>query len=1120
MQHSQNGLQFKRRFTKDGTSVFDQFEYDYRTSVIRNPSGEVVFEMNNVEVPKKWSQIATDILAQKYFRKAGVPQADGSTGRETSVKQVAHRLANCWRVWGEKNGYFASAADATVFYEELVYCILNQACVPNSPQWFNTGLYESYGIKGKPQGHYFVDAADGQLKKSTSAYERPQPHACFILSVEDDLVNEGGIMDLWVREARIFKYGSGVGTNFSNIRGEGEKLSGGGTSSGLMSFLKIGDRAAGAIKSGGTTRRAAKMVCLDLDHPEIMSFINWKQEEEKKVAALIAAGYPSDYEGEAYKTVSGQNSNNSVRIPNEFFEKLKNNEDWELKARSDGRVTKKVPAKEVWNQIAYAAWRCADPGTQYDTTINEWHTCPNGGRIRASNPCSEYMFLDNTACNLASVNLRRFFDESNNQFDVEGFAYTCRLWTTVLEISVLMAQFPSKEVAQLSYDYRTLGLGYANLGSMLMVMGIAYDSEEARGIAGAITAIMTGISYKTSAEMASILGPFPKYSENRDDMLRVMRNHRLAAYDADEYEKLEIKPIGIKAKYCPDYLLSAATKAWDDAVQLGEKYGYRNAQTTVIAPTGTIGLVMDCDTTGVEPDFALVKFKKLSGGGYFKIINQSVPAALKNLKYSGKEIDAIVKYAVGAGTFAGAPHINHQSLSEKGFIAEEIKKLDAAVATAFEIGFVFNVYTLGEECLQRLGFSPEQYFNFEWSLLEALGFSEQEIEKANDFICGTMTVEGAPFLKAEHLPVFDCANKCGRKGERYIHAHGHIRMMAAAQPFISGAISKTINLPNESTVEEIADAYMLSWQLGLKACALYRDGSKLSQPLSNKSDKKKKLEETESAATEQDMPLTGESNIVDMGKLTVQELLEEVQKRVQSSPDTKLKRQLATIVERRTLPAKRRGFTQKAKINGQALFLRTGEYADGTVGEIFIDMAKEGATMRSMLNCFAISISIGLQYGVPLEEFVEKFVFTRFEPSGMVEHPNIKSSTSIVDFIFRVLAYEYLGRNDLVHVLDKPEVANTGTDEWDEIPTSLEYEKGSPALSDVRVVATPSGNNKPAGEQKPKAKVTGSSSMDAVNAAAKSMQSDAPACNTCGHITIRSGTCYKCLNCGNSMGCS
>jgi ribonucleoside-diphosphate reductase alpha chain len=1111
---SPRGLKFSRRFTKDGVNVFDQFEYDYRTSVIRNPSGEVVFEMTNVEVPRQWSQIATDILAQKYFRKAGIPQADGSTGRESSVKQVAHRLANCWKVWGDKYGYFDTPKDATVFYEELVYCILNQACVPNSPQWFNTGLYESYGIKGKPQGHYYVDPADDQLKKSTSAYERPQPHACFILSVEDDLVNDGGIMDLWVREARIFKYGSGVGTNFSNIRGEGEKLSGGGTSSGLMSFLKIGDRAAGAIKSGGTTRRAAKMVCLDLDHPEVMNFINWKMEEEKKVGALIAAGYPSDYEGEAYRTVSGQNSNNSIRIPNEFFDKLAKDEDWELKARSDGRTMKKLPAKEVWNQIAYAAWRCADPGTQYDTTINEWHTCPEGGRIRASNPCSEYMFLDNTACNLASVNLRRFFEESTNQFDVEGFAYTCRLWTTVLEISVLMAQFPSKEVAQLSYDYRTLGLGYANLGSMLMVMGIPYDSEEARGIAGAITAIMTGVSYKTSAEMASFLGAFPKYHANREHMLRVMRNHRLAAYDADEYEKLQIKPVGIKAKYCPDYLLTAATKAWDEAVQLGEKFGYRNAQTTVIAPTGTIGLVMDCDTTGVEPDFALVKFKKLSGGGYFKIINQSVPAALKNLRYTDKEIDTIVKYAVGSGTFAGAPHINYQSLSEKGFIAEEIRKLDNAVSSAFEIGFVFNVYTLGEECLQRLGFTPEQYFNFEWSLLEALGFTEEEIEKANDFVCGTMTVEGAPYLKQEHLAVFDCANKCGKKGERYIHAHGHIRMMSAAQPFISGAISKTINLPNEAAVEEIADAYMLSWQLGLKACALYRDGSKLSQPLSNKSDKKKKTEQTESNAAVAENVVQPESNIVDLGKLTVEELLEEVQKRVQASPDTKLKRRLATIVERRTLPAKRRGFTQKAKINGQALFLRTGEYADGTVGEIFIDMAKEGATMRSMLNCFAISISIGLQYGVPLEEFVEKFVFTRFEPSGMVDHPNIKTSTSIVDFIFRALAYEYLGRNDLVHVLDKPEIQNTGTDEWDELPAA---DKSLPALSDIRVVMTQP-TPKPAHEPKTKAKIN--SNMDAVNAAAKTMQSDAPACNTCGHITIRSGTCYKCLNCGNSMGCS
>ncbi len=1116
------GLQFRRRFTSDTINVFDMFEYDYRTSVIRNPSGEVVFEMNNVEVPKQWSQIATDILAQKYFRKAGVPQPDGSTGRETSARQVAHRLANCWRVWGEKYGYFASSKDAQVFYEELVYSILNQMCVPNSPQWFNTGLYESYGIAGKPQGHYYVDPADGELKKSKNAYERPQPHACFILSVDDDLVNEGGIMDLWVREARIFKYGSGVGTNYSNLRGEGEKLSGGGTSSGLMSFLKIGDRAAGAIKSGGTTRRAAKMVCLDLDHPEIVEFINWKLEEEKKVGALIAAGYASDYEGEAYKTVSGQNSNNSVRIPNSFFDRLKKGEDWELKGRMDGRVMKKVPSKALWDQIAYAAWRCADPGTQYNTTINEWHTCPAGGEIRASNPCSEYMFLDNTACNLASANLMKFYDKDKNHFDVEGYEYNCRLWTVVLEVSVLMAQFPSREVAQLSYEYRTLGLGYANLGTLLMVSGIPYDSEEARAIAGAITAIMTGIAYKTSAEMAAALGAFPRYEENKEHMMRVMRNHRLAAYDADEYEGLSLKPQGLKAEHCPDYMLKAACKAWDDAVELGEKYGYRNAQATVIAPTGTIGLVMDCDTTGVEPDFALVKFKKLSGGGYFKIINQSVPDALRNLGYSPKETEAIIKYAVGAASFAGAPFINHQTLSEKGFIAEEIKKLDAAVVSAFDIAFVFNKYTLGEECLQRLGFTAEQYNDFEWSLLEALGFTEEQIETANDYVCGTMMLEGAPLLKEEHLPVFDCANKCGKKGERYIHAHGHIRMMGAAQPFISGAISKTINLPHEANVEEIADAYLLSWELGLKACALYRDGSKLSQPLSNKSDKKKKTETAAEEATEKAAAQPAVSNIVDLGKLTVDELLEEVQKRVQASPDTKLKRKLASIVERRALPAKRRGFTQKAKINGQAIFLRTGEYGDGTLGEIFIDMAKEGATMRSMMNCFAISISIGLQYGVPLEEFVDKFAFTKFDPSGFVEHPNIKSTTSIVDFIFRVLGYEYLGRTDLVHVLDKPEVMNTGADDWDDVPSNgLEYVK-DPELSSVRITpSTGSVTPQPAKTHRAVQPVKkADTGMEAVNAAAKNMQSDAPACNVCGHIMMRSGTCYKCLNCGNQGGCS
>ena len=1106
------GLQFQRYYTNDSKSVYDLFEYDYRTSVIRNPNGEVIFELKNVEVPAHWSQIATDILAQKYFRKAGVPQEDGTLGRETSVKQVAHRMADCWRQWAEKYNYFYSKEDAQVFYDELVYTILNQSCAPNSPQWFNTGLYSSYGISGKPQGHYYVNPTTGELEKSQNAYERPQPHACFILSVNDDLVNDGGIMDLWVREARIFKYGSGVGTNYSNIRGEGEKLSGGGTSSGIMSFLKIGDRSAGAIKSGGTTRRAAKMVCLDLDHPEIEQFVNWKVEEEKKVAALIAAGYSHDYEGDAYKTVSGQNSNNSVRVPNEFFKALENNEDWELKARTDGKIMKKIPAKDLWEQIAYAAWRCADPGTQYDTTINEWHTCPEGGQIRASNPCSEYMFLDNTACNLASMNLRRFYNEETLQFDVTGYEYVARLWTVVLEVSVLMAQFPSKEVAQLSYDYRTLGLGYANLGSLLMVQGIPYDSEKALGIAGALTAIMTGVAYKTSAEMARHLGTFSKYEENKKHMLRVMRNHRAAAYDAqDAYDSIEIKPQGIKAQFCPDYLLTAATKAWDDAVQMGEKYGYRNAQATVIAPTGTIGLVMDCDTTGVEPDFALVKFKKLSGGGYFKIINQSIPLSLKNLGYSEKDADAIVKYAKGHGTFAGAPFINHQSLSEKGFLAEELKKLDAAVESAFDIQFVFNHYALGEECLQRLGFTPEQYMNPTFYLLDELGFKNEEISVANDYVCGTMMLEGAPLLKEEHLPVFDCANKCGKRGERYIHHTGHIKMMGATQPFISGAISKTINLPNEASIEDIKECYQLSWELGLKANALYRDGSKMSQPLSNKSDKKEKEEKS----TEETIQAIAENVMHDLGKLTIDELLEEVNKRVQASPDTQLKRQLSRIVERKTLPAKRRGYTIKSKVGGQAVFLRTGEYSDGTLGEIFIDMAKEGATMRSLLNCFAIAVSIGMQYGVPLEEYVDKFIFTRFEPAGMVEHPNIKNATSIVDYIFRALGYEYLGRTDLVHVQAPLGVAEL--DEWD-VPV-----EGKEELSNVRVTALSSKPpmNSEANLQPAKMAVATAIAMtDIEKKKLMGTSADAPVCRSCGNITLRNGTCYMCPNCGTTTGCS
>ncbi|MEY2898353.1 MAG: hypothetical protein RL138_406 [Bacteroidota bacterium] len=1081
-----SGLEFKRYYTKDGMTPYEMYEYDRRSSVIKNPAGDAVFEMHDVEVPKQWSQVATDILAQKYFRKAGVPQADGTLGSERSVKQVVHRLANCWKVWGERYSYFASEQDAQVFYDELVYSLLGQYAAPNSPQWFNTGLHESYGITGKPQGHYYVDPVDGELKKSTSAYERPQPHACFILSVSDDLVNEGGIMDLWVREARIFKYGSGVGTNFSGVRGEGEKLSGGGTSSGLMSFLKIGDRAAGAIKSGGTTRRAAKMVCLDMDHPEIVEFVNWKVEEEKKVAALIAAGYSNDYEGEAYRTVSGQNSNNSVRIPNSFFRALAANGEWELKARSTGKAMKTIPAAKLWDQISYAAWACADPGVQYDTTINEWHTCPEGGRINASNPCSEYMFLDNTACNLASINLMKVFDVNTLTFDVPGYEHLIRLWTTVLEISVLMAQFPSPEVAQLSFDYRTLGLGFANLGSVLMVSGIPYDSDKARNIGGALSAIMTGISYRTSAEMAQHLGPFARYEENREHMLRVIRNHRFAAYDASEsYEGLEIKPQGISAKHCPDYLISSACKAWDEALMMGEKYGYRNAQSTVIAPTGTIGLLMDCDTTGVEPDFALVKFKKLSGGGYFKIINNSVPGALKTLGYDAEQVEDIVNYAKGHGTLAGCKAISHDALLSKGFTKADLENIERALPSAFEIGFAINKWTLGEEAMMRLGFKPEQTNDPSFHLLEALGFSQDQIDAANEYVCGTMTLEGAPFLKEEHYAVFDTANKCGMKGTRYIHQHGHIRMMGSTQPFISGAISKTINLPNEATKEDIQECYQLSWELGLKANAIYRDGSKLSQPLSTKSDSKKK----DDAKVDDSIQLS---------QLNVDELLSEINDRMQASKDTTLKHALARIVERKTLPHKRRGYTFKAKIESQTVFVRTGEYGDGTLGELFIDMHKEGAAFRSMLNCFAIAVSIGLQYGVPLDEFVDKFTFTRFEPAGMVDHPNIKRATSVIDFIFRLLGHEYLNREDLVHVPNDP----SQNELIQEMQMEGDLLAAEPANNDFTPKAAPAAK-----------------ALKVEVVAPKHTSSDAPACTTCGHSTVRSGTCYKCLNCGSTTGC-
>ena len=1058
-------MRIERRYTKDGQSAYAGIDFRLTTSEIRNPDGSVVFKLDNVEVPDFWSQVASDVLAQKYFRKAGVParlkkveensvpsflwrsvadedalatlpEKERYIGEQTS-KQVFDRLAGTWTYWGWKGGYFDSEDDAQTFFDELRYMLAAQMCAPNSPQWFNTGLHWAYGIDGPGQGHYYIDPFTAKLTRSKSAYEHPQPHACFIQSVSDDLVNEGGIMDLWVREARLFKYGSGTGSNFSKLRGEGEKLSGGGKSSGLMSFLKIGDRAAGAIKSGGTTRRAAKMVIVDVDHPDIETYINWKVMEEQKVAALVTGSkinqkhlkavlkacvncegsgddcfspeknpalkreiklarramvpdnfikrviqfakqgykdidfptYDTDWDSEAYLTVAGQNSNNSVRVTDGFLKAVEADGKWDLTYRKNGKVAKTLDARELWEKIGYAAWASADPGLQYHTTVNDWHTCPASGEIRASNPCSEYMFLDDTACNLASLNLLTFREEKTGQFQVESYEHAVRLWTVVLEVSVMMAQFPSREIAERSFEFRTLGLGYANIGGLLMTAGIPYDSDAGRAIGGALTAIMTGISYATSAEMAEKLGAFPGYKKNREAMLRVMRNHRRAAYnERTGYEKVATPPVPLDHASCPDQALVAHAKsAWDRALALGEKHGYRNAQATVIAPTGTIGLVMDCDTTGIEPDFALVKFKKLAGGGYFKIINRAVPEALRTLGYSEADIAEIEAYAVGHGTMSQAPAINHTTLKVKGFTDEALAKVEKALPTAFDIKFVFNKWTLGEEfCREKLGISAEDLASPTFDLLAALGFGKREIEAANIHVCGAMTVEGAPHLKAEHYPVFDCANPCGRTGKRYLSVESHIKMMAAAQPFISGAISKTINMPTDATVEDCKSAYLLSWKLALKANALYRDGSKLSQPLNSQliAD-----DEDEEDAVEAFLERPAAARATALAEKMVEKVVERI----------------VVMRERERMPDRRKGYTQKAVVGGHKVYLRTGEYDDGRLGEIFIDMHKEGAALRSIINNFAIAVSLGLQYGVPLDEYVDAFTFTRFEPQGPVQ---------------------------------------------------------------------------------------------------------------------------------------
>ncbi|WP_299481901.1 vitamin B12-dependent ribonucleotide reductase [uncultured Roseibium sp.] len=1229
-------MRIERRYTKEGQSPYAGIKFRTATSEIRNPDGSIVFRLADIQVPAQFSQVASDILAQKYFRKAGVParlkaveentvpsflwrhEADEDAmsdlpederyGSEIDGRQVFDRLAGTWTYWGWKGGYFEQESDAQAFYDELRYMLATQKVAPNSPQWFNTGLHWAYGIDGPSQGHFYVDFQTGKLTKSKTAYEHPQPHACFIQSVQDDLVNDGGIMDLWVREARLFKYGSGTGSNFSFVRSEGERLSGGGKSSGLMSFLKIGDRAAGAIKSGGTTRRAAKMVVVDVDHPDIEEYVNWKVKEEQKVAALVTGSkicqkhlsaimracvnceadngdcfdpaknpalkreiraakkmmvpenyiqrvmqfarqgftkiefpiYNTDWDSEAYLTVAGQNSNNSVRVTDGFLSAVLEDSEWDLTARRTGETLKTVKAKELWEQIGYAAWASADPGLQYHTTINDWHTCLADGEIRASNPCSEYMFLDDTACNLASLNLMQFRNEDRS-FAIDNYEHAVRLWTIVLEISVLMAQFPSKEIAELSYKFRTLGLGYANIGGLLMTSGISYDSDEGRALCGALTAVMTGVAYATSAEMAGELGSFPGYKKNAKHMLKVIRNHRRAAHgETTGYEGLNTPPVALDHASCPDKgIIERARKAWDRALELGEKNGYRNAQSTVIAPTGTIGLVMDCDTTGIEPDFALVKFKKLAGGGYFKIINRAVPEALRVLGYSEAEIGEIEAYAVGHGSIDQAPGINPAGLSAKGFTEESLGKLKDGMKSAFDIKFVFNRWTLGDDQLKTLGVSDEQLEDAEFDLLSFLGYSKADIEAANTHVCGAMTLEGAPFLKEEHYPVFDCANPCGRIGKRFLSVESHIRMMAAAQPFISGAISKTINMPNDATVEDCKEAYMLSWKLALKANALYRDGSKLSQPLNAQLLADEDDEQEDAIEEIAAKPQAAKAEVV------AERIVERIVERV--------------VREQEKLPARRKGYTQKAKIGGHTVFLRTGEYHDGRLGEIFLDMNKEGSALRAFINNFAISVSLGLQYGVPLEEYVDAFTFTKFEPAGMVQgNDAIKNATSILDYVFRELAVSYLGRHDLAHV--PPEVFGStgeGLSSGEDRGQSgqivshglvrgqterfrLVSSAGEPAGETTEAISVQTANT-PAAQVSAVATAFARGAEGAAAVEVTTVTSPAPqvstaaqqiaqarmkgyegeSCSECGNFTmVRNGTCLKCDTCGSTSGCS
>ena len=989
-------MSIPRKFTTRGQDPFASVSYTRAHSSIREVGGTVVFEMKDIEVPVGWSQLAIDILASKYFRRTGVPKV----GHENSIRQVITRITGAIRKQGETLGILKGES-ARIFEAELQYLLLHQMAAFNSPVWFNVGLWDSYRIEGSGDGFRY-DPTKKKVGSVQNAFQYPQASACFIQSLDDDLM---AIFDLVKNEAKLFKYGSGTGTNFSKLRGKQERLSGGGLSSGLMSFLEVLDRSAGATKSGGTTRRAAKMVCLDLDHPEILDFIDWKAKEERKAKTLIEAGYSADFNGEAYRTVSGQNSNNSVRVTDEFMNAVLEDRDWHTRARTDGAIVETLKAREVWRRIAQASWACADPGLQFEDTIQRWHTCKKTDRIHASNPCSEFMFLDDTSCNLASMNLLKFLSE-DGEFDTESFRHTVRILIVAQEILVSMSSYPTEKIAKNSHDFMPLGLGYANLGALLMIKGFPYDSQEGREWAAAITALMTGEAYAVSAELAKLLGPFQGFSKNKASMRKVIEAHFAHA------SKLN----------APTDLVVKAKEAWTRARTGGEHSGFRNAQVTVLAPTGTIGLLMDCDTTGIEPDFSLIKFKKLAGGGMMKIVNQSVSRALKTLGYRSREIQSILKYALGTLTLReGTAELNHERFIQKGLSSSDLKRIEKSLSSAYHLSDGFKPENLGPEALKRLG--HEGFSGSGIDLLRKMGFSEAVIEDANQVICGRMTLEGAPGLKPEHSAIFDCANRCGPQGTRFISPFGHLAMMEAVQPFLSGAISKTVNLPESTTVQEIEAIHLMAWKMGLKSVAVYRDGCKSSQPLNTRA------ERTERG---------GEFS-----------------------------------ARRERLPEKRHGITIEALVGGRKVYLRTGEFEDGRLGELFLDIEKTDPEYRALLSCFSIAISLGLQYGVPLKDWVDRFAFTQFDPSGPVSgHPNLKLATSLVDYVFRTLGLEYLGRTDLAHVSSEQKLK--------------------------RIERT----------------------GDAIDDQLSALVLDAPKCDVCGHSTIRNGSCFRCLHCGNSMGCS